>query len=90
MLIVQAIYDLPSAFLAIPPKIHGQDHALRVATPVLTARFWAVFNGKPVKTTDQEVTNRTVERKKELAERGVRVLMERFVISVLEVSALLD
>jgi hypothetical protein len=39
-----------------------------VATPVLTAKLWAVSHWKPVKAPDQEVTNMTDDQKKELAE----------------------
>jgi len=42
-----------------------------VATPVLTAKLWAVSHLQPVKAPDNEVTDMTDDQKKELAEKYI-------------------
>jgi hypothetical protein len=43
-----------------------------VATPVLTAKLWAVSHLQPVKAPDNEVTDMTDAQKKELAEKYIK------------------
>ncbi len=42
-----------------------------MATPVLTAKLWAVSHLQPVKAPDNEVTDMTDDQKKELAEKYI-------------------